>query len=851
MGKLHVTVDNRIRMSAAGLPVDMLENLKRSCEYANPDFAKKRAMGFPTYDTPAVLVTWMQSGDHFSLARGAMTKFRTALAAFNVEHAFHDAREEGSPLSKGLTYRGHVLRPYQEEARDAAIATEQGIIRASTGSGKTLTAFALAAKIGLPTLVILPNTKLLDQWYEVAEKSLGLFGREVGLIQGSTRRLKPLTVATQQTLWSQGVTQDISDFFGAVIIDEAHHCFEGSTPVLMADGTLRPIREVREGDVVAIGGCVLSTMRRFYEGPVVRFGDGSVATPEHPFATSEGWRPARSLDTSSDVYYDPLHEGRAIVSHLSEAHAVELQGRDASGVRAEGLSTRRDVSFVRRDRLAEEQGQSPLDEVWNEGAVEQGAYGGDIGRSSAHGGRAARSPEAVEFSRDERAVEGSRSAPRPQRGAIEGTEEAFHEAGRARGERAPREERDRGGEDEGVRRAWAWERTSDHVVGARDGDSSRLGGIRDRTRRADEEEARGGIPDELQDRSRARGGEDRDRDRRDKPPGTRGDRREEDRLPRVDGLVGLPLPGSVRFRRSRANGARSHVDVAVRVYNLETEKGAYVAGGVLVHNCAAKTHEATVNAFPARFRIAFSADETRKDRKECLVYDAFGSVLHETTRADAEASGAVVDVEVRIVPTAFRADWYAAEPDFNRLVNAMAEDPSRNALIGDLVAREVGKGKQAIVLSHRREHARVLDAIIAGHGVRSGCMLGGQEAEDETAFDESRAGLLDGTVDVGVGTYGALGEGIDLPAVEVGVASTPIWKNKQMVNQVRGRLCRPSAGKKRGVLYVLYDGHALGIQPIRNIIAWNRTVTVWHRGSWEDARLVLKTQGMRAFALAS
>ncbi len=91
---------------------------------------------------------------------------------------------------------------------------------------------------------------------------------------------------------------------------------------------------------------------------------------------------------------------------------------------------------------------------------------------------------------------------------------------------------------------------------------------------------------------------------------------------------------------------------------------------------------------------------------------------------------------------------------------------------------------------------------------------------------------------MGVGTYQAAGEGIDLPAVSVGVAITPISTNEQMFNQVRGRFCRisPSTGKSCGRLYVLYDRAIFDERVLRNIIKWNKTVKVRVGSSWVSAK---------------
>jgi superfamily II DNA or RNA helicase len=255
-----------------------------------------------------------------------------------------------------------------------------------------------------------------------------------------------------------------------------------------------------------------------------------------------------------------------------------------------------------------------------------------------------------------------------------------------------------------------------------------------------------------------------------------------------------------------------------------------------VQRAASKTFMDVLDKFPARYRIGISADETRADRKEFLVYDLFGDVAHEVSQDDLIDEGSVLDVECRVVPTEFRADWYVAArasgtPDFNRLLGEMAEDETRNALALDLVLAEVAAGNQVLVLSHRVEHCQRFDAALAARAVPCDLMLGGDEWK--ARFDATKRGLADGSLRVAAGTIQAIGTGIDLPAVGRGVLTTPIGSNRQLYGQVRGRLCRP--GKADAVLYVLWDRHVHGESALKFLARWNRTTVVrTPDGAWLD-----------------
>lgn len=282
---------------------------------------------------------------------------------------------------------------------------------------------------------------------------------------------------------------------------------------------------------------------------------------------------------------------------------------------------------------------------------------------------------------------------------------------------------------------------------------------------------------------------------------------------------------------------------------------------------AAKTFFAVVDHLPARYRVGISADERRKDRKEFLLYDVFGPVAFEVKRDELIDRGVVLDVEVRMFPTDFDAAWFhelrdaeqrvneareeKRKPDpedaalvsrelvkaFDRVLTEMGENVERNALASRVALAAVEEGHQALVFSHRREHCHRLRADIAARDPTVGLMIGGG-GEDGVEYDRALEGLRDGSTRLAVGTYQALGTGINLPSVGRGVATTPVHMNRPFFGQVRGRLCR--LGKEDAALLYLWDVKLYGLAPLRNMVRWNRKVFVWCDGEWRPGRAVLK-----------
>jgi hypothetical protein len=107
---------------------------------------------------------------------------------------------------------------------------------------------------------------------------------------------------------------------------------------------------------------------------------------------------------------------------------------------------------------------------------------------------------------------------------------------------------------------------------------------------------------------------------------------------------------------------------------------------------------------------------------------------------------------------------------------------------------------------------------------------------------QTKSRLTSGEVQVGVGTFKAIGTGIDMPAVERVAAATPVAANRQFFNQVRGRACRSSKGKKPPRMTYFWDERVFGLKHLQNIVQWNRTVSVRHAGGWVEGREYLRAR---------
>ena len=110
-----------------------------------------------------------------------------------------------------------------------------GMLQAIPGFGKTVCAFYLISKIQLKTLIILDNSKLVDQWMERCEDFTNYKKEDIGIIVGDKCDLsKNICITLVQTLMSRAKNNQ-TDFynkfreagFGLIIYDEAHATSSG------------------------------------------------------------------------------------------------------------------------------------------------------------------------------------------------------------------------------------------------------------------------------------------------------------------------------------------------------------------------------------------------------------------------------------------------------------------------------------------------------------------------------------------------------------------------------------------------------------------------------------------------
>lgn len=122
------------------------------------------------------------------------------------------------------TFHGSI-RESQHPVVDSFLKPEphDGILSLFTGGGKTVCALYIASKLRLPTLVVVHNSFLRDQWIDRVKTFLP--NARIGIIQGETCEVeeKDVIIAMLQTLSMRSIPISTFKPLGLVIVDECHH----------------------------------------------------------------------------------------------------------------------------------------------------------------------------------------------------------------------------------------------------------------------------------------------------------------------------------------------------------------------------------------------------------------------------------------------------------------------------------------------------------------------------------------------------------------------------------------------------------------------------------------------------
>jgi superfamily II DNA or RNA helicase len=214
------------------------------------------------------------------------------------------------------------------------------------------------------------------------------------------------------------------------------------------------------------------------------------------------------------------------------------------------------------------------------------------------------------------------------------------------------------------------------------------------------------------------------------------------------------------------------------------------------HRLPANTFAATSFQFPALIRVGLSATPKRIDGREPMIFDSIGPIR-------------VVQEAIQLVPhvALYKSPWRCPRNhknqriwhDFGRTTHIekdIAASPERNGLLLRVVHQAYEKGRRIVVFSTLVDHLKFLRESIVKHL---------KVPEEDTALYIS--GLKKkqreqaATKKVIFATYGMMGEGTDIPWLDVCVLGMP----RANIEQAIGRVLREHPDKPQPVVCDIQD----------------------------------------------
>jgi superfamily II DNA or RNA helicase len=219
---VSVSVTDKLIVDARNLSDECVKALKEMCEHDNPQYFKLKSMGYATYTEPKIYRMWKGGPGWLTLPRGVLSGMRQVMRKHGFEPEISDDRTDPNPIR--MPKHNVRLYDYQDTMVERALEVENCILKAGTGSGKSTAGLAFICRARMPALVVVHASALYDQWRMRAAKELSLLDHEIGIIRAGRVRLRPVTIAMQQSLAHMGEAdrKAIRSYFGVVLCDEVH-----------------------------------------------------------------------------------------------------------------------------------------------------------------------------------------------------------------------------------------------------------------------------------------------------------------------------------------------------------------------------------------------------------------------------------------------------------------------------------------------------------------------------------------------------------------------------------------------------------------------------------------------------
>ena len=238
VGKLHIVLGDGVYVDVLNLMPRIQNQIRSLAAFDNPIFYKNKRLGYSNYYNLSSIYMGKDVDGYVCLPRGLKEELIKKCNETKIEYDVDDQREKGRPIR--VLFKGK-LDDDQQDAANALLEHDYGILSATTSFGKTVISAYLIGERKVNTLILLQRKDLLDQWINELNKFLIIdeqpptyktkSGREkkrdsvIGCLTGNKNSLTGIIdVAMIGSIYSKGNFNEFFNSYGMVIMDECHHC---------------------------------------------------------------------------------------------------------------------------------------------------------------------------------------------------------------------------------------------------------------------------------------------------------------------------------------------------------------------------------------------------------------------------------------------------------------------------------------------------------------------------------------------------------------------------------------------------------------------------------------------------
>lgn len=225
------------------------------------------------------------------------------------------------------------------------------------------------------------------------------------------------------------------------------------------------------------------------------------------------------------------------------------------------------------------------------------------------------------------------------------------------------------------------------------------------------------------------------------------------------------------------------------------------------HGDAAKTYRMIIFGLNNFYRIGTTATLMRKGFSDEVLTDLVADVSVEMVDQKALVP------EIEFVPT--NVSWCSNDPDqFTKILTELSQNDARNAIILDLIRKQVDLGRKILFIGARTDSLKYLHQK-ASEFCSAVLYVGSTTQKQDLALKE---GIASGATQV-IFADKKVEKGVDLPALDVLILAKPV-NNEATVTQLVGRIVRALEGKPTPKVYDLYDRGNLAWRFAGNRLRW-------------------------------